>query len=415
MLLVSDLYRTSRSESFAPELEITFRDGSESRTLRYRKMTWEIAGERRGLRYGENPDQGAALYRLVAGSVAIGAVETLQAGKFLASDVELLQSGKHPGKINITDVDAALTILRYFGAEPCAVIVKHNNPCGVALGATIGTAFERALLADRVAAFGGALTVNRLVDAELATAMAAHYFEVVAAPDFDSEARAILARKPNLRLMRISNIARLNEFVAAPVLEFKSLIDGGLIVQESFQPLLLTDEQLQPAMVTHRDRQVRIERAPTADERRDMRFGWLVESGVTSNSVLYVKDQVTVAIGTGEQDRVGVAQIAREKAYRNAAERISFLRHALPFSELVDEHLRAEIRREVADSCAGLHGATMVSDGFFPFCDGAEVGLREGVGAIIQPGGSMRDHEVIEVCNRHGATMVFTGQRSFRH
>jgi phosphoribosylaminoimidazolecarboxamide formyltransferase/IMP cyclohydrolase len=145
-----------------------------------------------------------------------------------------------------------------------------------------------------------------------------------------------------------------------------------------------------------------------------MIFGWLVESGVTSNSILYVKNGVTVGIGTGEQDRVGAAEIARDKAYRKLADRLAWEEHSRPLYQLTDaesEAIWAEARRQRG----GLPGSVMVSDAYFPFRDGVDVGLREGVTAIIQPGGSLRDFESIEACNEAGATMVYTGQRSFRH
>jgi phosphoribosylaminoimidazolecarboxamide formyltransferase/IMP cyclohydrolase len=143
-------------------------------------------------------------------------------------------------------------------------------------------------------------------------------------------------------------------------------------------------------------------------------FGWFVEAGVTSNSVLYVKDRTTVAIGTGEQDRVGVARIARDKAYRNTGVRLAFQRHETSYENLTEDH-RLEIDADVAECRGGLVGAAMVSDAFFPFPDGVEVGLKEGITAVVQPGGSLNDAAVIEACNKADATMVFTGQRSFKH
>jgi phosphoribosylaminoimidazolecarboxamide formyltransferase / IMP cyclohydrolase len=146
-----------------------------------------------------------------------------------------------------------------------------------------------------------------------------------------------------------------------------------------------------------------------------MVFGWIVESGVTSNSVLYVKDGTTVGIGTGEQDRVGVAEIARFKAYRNLADRLCWAEYKIPWTQLSDENKRKEIQQEVKKLSGGLRGSVMISDAFFPFRDGVDIGLEEGVSAVVQPGGSLRDYEIIEACNERGATMVFTGQRSFRH
>jgi len=146
-----------------------------------------------------------------------------------------------------------------------------------------------------------------------------------------------------------------------------------------------------------------------------MLFGWLVESGVTSNSVIYVKDQVTVGIGTGEQDRVGVAEIARDKAYRKIADRYCFEMHGIPYNDLKDEDKKAEIDDKVSNEKGGLIGAAMVSDAFFPFRDGIDVGLKEGITSVIHPGGSGNDYQSIEACNEVGATMVYTGQRSFKH
>jgi phosphoribosylaminoimidazolecarboxamide formyltransferase/IMP cyclohydrolase len=145
-----------------------------------------------------------------------------------------------------------------------------------------------------------------------------------------------------------------------------------------------------------------------------MHFGWLVQFGVTSNSVIYVRDRCTVGIGTGEQDRVGVAEIARDKAYRKTADRMAWEERGVPLTEL-DESERAGFSSRAAAQHGGLEGSIMVSDAFFPFADGIEVGIREGVTGIIQPGGSIRDWEVIDVCNRADVTMMFTGQRNFRH
>jgi phosphoribosylaminoimidazolecarboxamide formyltransferase/IMP cyclohydrolase len=144
-------------------------------------------------------------------------------------------------------------------------------------------------------------------------------------------------------------------------------------------------------------------------------FGWLVESGITSNSVIYVKDEVTVGIGTGEQDRVGVAEIARDKACRKLADRYCFETHGLPYNELTDTEKKAAIDAQVAAEKGGLVGAAMVSDAFFPFRDGVDVGISEGISAVIQPGGSGNDYQSIEACNEADVTMVYTGQRSFKH
>jgi phosphoribosylaminoimidazolecarboxamide formyltransferase / IMP cyclohydrolase len=408
-------YRTIMDDSFPTNMEITFDGNSQRQTLFFEKVTWHIDNVEKGLRYGENPGQEAALYRLVNGNLLLGETETIQPGQYLASDIELLQSGKHPGKTNLTDTDNALNILRYFGDKPTAVIVKHNNPCGVARADTLDAAYHKAYMADRIAAFGGCIALNRPVDLPTAEAIAAQYAEVVVAPDFEDGVLDILGGRKNLRVIRITNIEQLQTFIGKRTVEFKSLIDGGIITQWSFAPTVLTRDDLLPAECDYQGKTYQINRPPTAAEYRDMLFGWLVESGITSNSVIYVKDEVTVGIGTGEQDRVGVAEIARDKAYRKLADRHCFEELQIPLATLEDENKRAAIETRVAEEKGGLIGATMVSDAFFPFRDGVDVGLREGVSAVVHPGGSLNDYQTIEACNDAGATMMFTGQRSFKH
>jgi phosphoribosylaminoimidazolecarboxamide formyltransferase/IMP cyclohydrolase len=197
--------------------------------------------------------------------------------------------------------------------------------------------------------------------------------------------------------------------------EFKSLIDGGIITQWSFVPQTRSRDDLKLAECEYKGQTYRVQRKPTDKEYDDLIFGWLVESGITSNSVIYVKDEVTVGIGTGEQDRVGVAEIARDKAYRKLADRYCFVEYGMAYNDLKDKDKRAEIDYRVAREKGGLIGAAMVSDAFFPFRDGIDVGIREGVTAVIQPGGSANDYQSIEACNESDVTMVFTGQRSFKH
>jgi len=409
------MYRTIMDDHFPPRMEVSFVDGSKRQTLVYDKATWVIDGVEKGLRYGENPGQEAALYRLVNGNLVLGQVENIQPGRYLASQAELLQSGKHPGKTNITDADNSLNILRYFTDRPTVVIVKHNNPCGVARSATLQDAYMKANMADRVAAFGGCIACNRAVDKATAEAISHQYAEVVVAPDFEEGAMDIFCRKKSLRVMRIGNMARLQSFVGQPFVEFKSLIDGGQIVQWSFVPVTRSLADLKAAECEHKGRTYRIQRAPTPGEYDDLLFGWFVEAGVTSNSVIYVKNQATVGIGTGEQDRVGVAEIARDKAYRKLADRYCFDDYGIAYNDMRDLEKKAGIDARVAKEKGGLIGAAMVSDAFFPFRDGVDVGIREGIRSVIQPGGSENDHQVIEACNEADIAMVFTGQRSFKH
>ena len=409
------MYKTIMDDHFPPAMEISFVDGNKRQTLCYEKVTWTIDNVEKGLRYGENPGQEAALFKLVNGNLILGETESIQPGQHLASDIELLQSGKHPGKTNLTDADNSLNILRYFTDTPTVVIVKHNNPCGVAQDASLEQAYIKANMADRVAAFGGCIATNRAIDRTTAEAICQQYSEVVVAPEFETGVMDIFAKKKNLRIIRIGNIDRLRTFVGKRCVEFKSLMDGGIVAQWSFVPTARSKVDLKIAECEYKGDIYRINREPADKEYDDLLFGWLVESGITSNSVIYVKDRVTVGIGTGEQDRVGVAEIARDKAYRKLADRYCFETLGIPYNELKDDDQKAQIDSRVADEKGGLPGAAMVSDAFFPFRDGVDVGINEEISSVIQPGGSGNDYQSIEACNEAGVTMVYTGQRSFKH
>ncbi len=405
-------------DHFPPQMEISFIDDNQRQTLFYEKVDWTIDNIRKGLRYGENPGQEAALYRLLNGNLILGDAETIQPGQYLVSDIELLQSGKHPGKTNLTDADNALNILRYFSDQPAVIIVKHNNPCGAAISDSLISAYVKAYKADRVAAFGGCIATNRSIDKLTAAAIADQYAEVVVAPDFEDGALKILTRRKNLRVIRIKNIDKLNTFVGKRVVEFKNLIDGGIVAQWSFAPQSLKKSDYSLATCDYKDKKYIINRPPTEQEYADIRFGWLLESGISSNSVIYVKDGVSIGIGTGEQDRVGVAEIARDKAYRKLADRYCFERNGKGYNELddIDDLVeKATIDSMVNTDKGGLIGSTMVSDAFFPFRDGVDVGIREGITAVVHPGGSLNDYSAIEACNEANVTMVLTGQRSFKH
>lgn len=423
------MYKTIMSDNFPAEMTITFGE----QKLVYRKRSWKLdegTGEliEKGLRYGENPDQQAAMYQLVSGNLALAGAKFIEPGNGLVSSIteeQMIQAGKHPGKTNFTDLDNALNILKYLMDKPAAAIMKHNNPCGVAYGTTVASAYERANMADRIAAFGGCLVVNRPMDKQSAELANSNYLEVVAAPDFEEGAVQILAKRKNLRIIRLEKIAALAKYRDMSVVEFKALIDGGLIVQQSQKNAIRSKADFQEAKAVYKGTEYRIERKPTDNEYEDMLFGWNVEQGITSNSVIYVKDGVTVGIGTGEQDRVGVAEIAIFKAYTKYADALCFRKYGVPYKTFELE--AAEGKRDIAalkdiDGQArkdkgGLIGSTMVSDAFFPFRDGVDVGLKEGVTAIVQPGGSDRDFDTITACNEASpkVTMVFTGQRVFKH
>ena len=407
-------YKRVLADRFPPTMEISFLDGSRRQTLVYERVQWTVAGEKQGLRYGENPGQEAALYKLINGSLTIGNVTTIAPGRGLTSDLELLRSGKHPGKTNLTDVDSALTILRGLSDRPSAVVIKHNNPSGVGRGSSAEQAYTRAYDADSIAAFGGAVAVNRPVDRATAEAVASAYCEVVAAPDYEDGTVEILARRKNLRVMRIGAMDSLETYSHERVVEFKSLLDGGIVAQLSYQSRVQDKADLIIPEAVRDGVTYTVERAPTAAELDAMLFGWKIQAGIISNSVIFVDQDRSLGIGAGEQDRVGVAEIARDKAYSRHRERTARRRYGKSFADL-DNDAGEEIRAAVAAERAELPGSAMVSDGFFPFRDGVLVGLREGVASILQPGGSLRDWEVIQAVNEYNTAMMFTGERVFRH
>jgi len=417
-------------DNFPEDMVITFGQ----QTLVYKKRTWKIPDEKtgelieKGLRYGENPGQEAALYELVNGNLILGECQFIQPGNGLVSSIsedDMVQAGKHPGKTNLTDLDNGLNVIKYLTNRAAAVILKHNNPCGAAYGETLSEAYDKANMADRIAAFGGCLVVNRALDKATAEMVSNNYLEVVAAPDFEDGTIDILSRRKNLRIIRVSRIHELEKYQNIRFVEFKSLIDGGIIVQQSPMNRIKSKKDFLPAKATYQGEEYVIKRNPKRREYDDMLFGWSVEQGITSNSVIYVKDGVTVGIGTGEQDRVGVAEIAVYKAYQKYADALCFQRYGVPYKtfeldikkgERNKDALR-EIDKETKKKKGGLKGSVMISDAFFPFRDGVDVGIKHGVSAIVHPGGSDRDFESIIACNeaRPKVTMVFTGQRAFRH
>ena len=427
---IKKMYKTIMEDNFPPEMTITFGE----QKLVYRKRSWKLADEKtgelieKGLRYGENPDQQAAQYQLVSGNLALAGAKFIEPGHGLVSAIteeQMVQAGKHPGKTNFTDLDNGLNILKYLMDRPAVAILKHNNPCGAAYGRTIFEAYDRANMADRIAAFGGCLVVNRPMDKKTAELANSNYLEVVAAPDYEEGVVEILAKRKNLRIIRVEKISELAKYRDMSVVEFKALIDGGLVVQQSQKNKIRSKADFQEAKTVSKGKEYVIERKPTDQEYDDMLFGWNVEQGITSNSVIYVKDGVTVGIGTGEQDRVGVAEIAIFKAYTKYADALCFRKYGVPYKQYEleadqgkrDKAALKEIDEQTRKDKGGLIGSTMVSDAFFPFRDGVDVGIKEGISAIVQPGGSDRDFDAITACNeaKPKVTMVFTGQRVFKH
>lgn len=306
------------------------------------------------MRYGENPHQKAAFYTEAAPeSGSIGAAQQVQ--------------GKELSYNNIADTDAALECVKAFPESPACVIVKHANPCGVATADSLLTAYDLAFQTDPTSAFGGIIAFNRTLDAETAKAIIDRQFvEVIIAPDVSEEAKAIVAQKANVRLLVCGELPG----TAAGGLDFKR-VNGGLLVQDRDIKLVGADEL-----------KVVTEKAPSTAELQDLLFAWRVAKFVKSNAIVYAKNQQTVGIGAGQMSRVVSSRIAGIKA---------------------------------EDAGLTVPGAVMASDAFFPFRDGLDAAAEAGISAVIQPGGSMRDDEVIAAANEHGIAMVFTGMRHFRH
>ncbi len=317
-----------------------------------------IAGTlRQTLRYGENPHQGAAFY---ATGPRPGIATATQA------------QGKELSYNNLNDTDAAYECVAEFDA-PTVVIVKHANPCGVASAASLAAAWDAAFRCDPVSPFGGIVAVNRVLDGAAAEKIAAIFTEVIIAPDADADARAVLARKKNLRLLLAGGLPD----PAAAGLTFRSLA-GGFLAQTR-----------DAGRVAAADLKIVTRRAPTAAELEDLLFAFRVCKHVKSNAIVYAKGGATVGIGAGQPNRVDSARIAAWKS-------------------------------EEAAKAAGLpgrltEGSVVASDAFFPFADGLEAAVAAGATAVIQPGGSIRDAEVIAAADAAGVAMVFTGMRHFRH
>ena len=425
---IKSMYKKVVKDKFPDTIKIDMG----GQVLEYRKKVWSIydADEKsnveRGIRYGENPDQAAAMYELVNGNIMLGDVRFFDFDGGLVSritEADQLQVGKHPGKINLTDVDNALNILKFMDQKPACSIMKHNNPCGAACGSTLAEAFDKAFWSDRIAAFGGAVVMTKTLDVETAKAMAPWYFEVVCAPEYEGAAIDILKKWKNLRILQIKEIERLQQYKTKRFIDIKSLMDGGIIIQESQPWKIKGKENLKPAEANYKGEVYKIKRAPSDKELVDMLFGWYVEQGVSSNSALFVKNEATVAIGTGEQDRVGAVEIATFKAYTKFLDVQVFKKFGVPCAVFRLEAERGERKMEdlreleeyTKSQKAGLIGSVVVSDGFFPFRDGVDAAIKEGATGVIQPGGSERDFEVIEACNEANVTMVFAGQRLFKH
>jgi phosphoribosylaminoimidazolecarboxamide formyltransferase/IMP cyclohydrolase len=305
-----------------------------------------------GMRYGENPHQNAAFYVEANAAEASTATATQIQGKELSYN-------------NIGDTDAALECVKQFNDAPACVIVKHANPCGVAVGESLLDAYDRAYKTDPESAFGGIIACNRELDSATAAAIVERQFvEVIIAPAISAEASAIVAAKKNVRLLSCGSLPS----SSAQRLDMKR-VTGGLLLQDA-------------DLALYNELKVVSKRTPTEQEMADLLFAWRVAKFVKSNAIVYAKGKMTVGVGAGQMSRVNSARIAAIKA----------------------EHAGLEVK-----------GAVMASDAFFPFRDGIDNAAAVGITAVIQPGGSMRDAEVIAAADEHGMAMVFTGMRHFRH
>ncbi len=313
------------------------------------------------LRYGENPHQAAAFY--TDGSDRPGVATAAQ------------HQGKELSYNNINDTDAAFELVSEFASEtgPACAIIKHANPCGVARGATLKEAYARAFDCDRTSAFGGIIALNQTLDRETAEEITGIFTEVVIAPDADTGAREVFAAKKNLRLLTTSGLADPRKGA-----QTVRQVSGGLLVQDK-----------DTGFISREDLKVVTKRAPSEAELADMMFAWTVAKHVKSNAIIYVKDGATVGVGAGQMSRVDSTRIAARKAEDMA--------EALGLPDPLTK------------------GSVVASDAFFPFADGLITAAEAGATALIQPGGSMRDDEVIAAADEAGLAMVFTGKRHFRH
>ena len=304
------------------------------------------------MRYGENPHQSAAFF-----------VEHAESEASVATAKQL--QGKELSYNNVADTDAALECVKQFDDGAACVIVKHANPCGVAYGENLLDAYDRAYKTDPESAFGGIIAFNRALDADTARAIVDRQFvEVIVAPAVDEAALPVLAEKKNVRVLSCGEWPA----TPAPRLDFKR-VNGGLLVQDADLALL-------------NETRVVTERQPDDAEMKSLLFAWRVAKFVKSNAIVYANDNMTIGVGAGQMSRINSARIAGIKA----------------------EHAGLTVK-----------GSVMASDAFFPFRDGIDQAAEAGITAVIQPGGSMRDEEVIDAANEHGMAMVFTGMRHFRH
>ena len=352
------IYRTARDEDLPLSLKLMIGD----RVFEYSKVQWRVEGRMRGLRYGTNPHQRGALYRPKQSKGGIGNVDWVKWGK------------DGPSATNIEDGSHGLRIVSYF-REPAVVVMKHLNPSGVSVSSgqeSLSQAYVRARDADSRAAFGSVVVFNSPVDRKTAEEIMKTFVEVVYAPGYGSEALGVFDSKKDIRVGEVPP-QRSEDTIAPP--DIVVLEDGSMIIEDQYQTSILSlDWMKQLPMPT--------KKKPSDQEYLDLLHAWWVACEVRSNAVVFWKNGTSLAIGTGQQDRIGAIENSIDKAHK--------LGHS-------------------------LDGSVMASDGFLPKLDNVEALVKENVSAIVQPGGSVEDEAIIKACDEHGIKMVLTGERSFRH
>jgi len=352
------IYRTARDEDLPLSLKLMIGD----RVFEYSKVQWKVEGRMRGLRYGTNPHQRGALYRPKQSKGGIGNVDWVKWGK------------DGPSATNIEDGSHGLRIVSYF-REPAVVVMKHLNPSGVSVSSgqeSLSQVYARAREADSRAAFGSVVVFNSPVDRKTAEEIMKTFVEVVYAPGYGSEALGVFDSKKDIRVGEVPP-QRSEDTIAPP--DIVVLEDGSMIIEDQYQTSILSlDWMKQLPMPT--------KKKPSDQEYLDLLHAWWVACEVRSNAVVFWKNGTSLAIGTGQQDRIGAIENSIDKAHK--------LGHS-------------------------LDGSVMASDGFLPKLDNVEALVKENVSAIVQPGGSVEDEAIIKACDEHGIKMVLTGERSFRH
>jgi phosphoribosylaminoimidazolecarboxamide formyltransferase/IMP cyclohydrolase len=370
------IYRTVNSGDFPEEI-----------TLNLKKVN--------DLRYGENPNQPGAIYKFGDGLAEL-------------TNLRLLKSGKGgPSATNILDVTHALEILKFFDNASCAVM-KHLIPSGFSTDDELVEVYKKARGADARSAFGSVVVFNREVDKKTAEEIMTSYVEAVAAPSFEKEAEEILSSKKNMRLFLFSNLDKIPKFSGDDVkgiFDLKVMNTGNLVVQVPYLSKIRSgDDLILKPMIENEDGEIGVNREPTEQELKDLLTAWYINIGVRSNGIVIVKNGTTLAVGSGQQERVGAVEQAIIKAYQKAMDRAGISYNSM--------NVVAE-KEKLSEN--PLKGAVLASDGFFPFRDSIDTVKDHGISAVIQPGGSVRDLELIEAVNEHDMAMVFTTERCFGH